>query len=60
MNQMMQMLELASLARRQRGLTTVEYVVAGGLIALAVIGAFLTLGGTVGGQVTAINDGLSP
>ena len=31
----------------ERGLTTVEYAVAGGLISAAVVGAFTLLGGTV-------------
>ena len=39
---------------RQRGLTTVEYAVAGGLIAVAVVGAFIFLGGNVGSVVTGI------
>jgi pilus assembly protein Flp/PilA len=34
-------------ARDERGLTTVEYAVAGGLISAAVVGAFTLLGGTV-------------
>lgn len=58
MKNLMQMIQLASLATRQRGLTTVEYVVAGGLIALAVVGAFLALGGTVGTQINAIESGI--
>jgi pilus assembly protein Flp/PilA len=40
--------------RHQRGITTVEYAVAGGLIAAAVIAAFLLLGGKVGGVVNGI------
>ena len=38
--------------RDEEGLTVVEYAVAGGLISLAVVGAFTTLGGKVG---TVIN-----
>lgn len=41
--------------RDERGLTTVEYAVAGGLIALAVVGAFQALGATVGGVIDGIN-----
>jgi len=41
------------------GLTTVEYAIAGGLIGLAVIGAFTALGASVGGVITAIT-GLLP
>ncbi len=33
--------------REEEGLTVVEYAVAGGLISLAVIGAFTNLGNTV-------------
>lgn len=42
----------------EEGLTTVEYAVAGGLISLAVIGAFRALGGTVGGVITNIDGQL--
>lgn len=38
--------QLASLAR-QRGLTTVEYAVAGGVIVAGVVASFLLLGDTV-------------
>jgi pilus assembly protein Flp/PilA len=48
---------IRNFVRDERGLTTVEYAVAGGLIALAVIAAFQALGGTVGGIITQI-DGL--
>ncbi len=40
--------------REEEGLTTVEYAVAGGLIALAVVTAFQALGVTVGGVITSI------
>ena len=45
--------------RDERGLTTVEYAVAGGLIALAVVAAFQALGITVGQVIQNIN-GLLP
>lgn len=48
-----QIVTVATLAR-QRGLTTVEYAVAGALIAAAVIAAFLLLGTNVGGVVNGI------
>ena len=38
---------------KQQGLTTVEYAVAGSLVTLAVVGAFIALGGAVN---TAIYD----
>ncbi len=41
--------------KQEEGLTTVEYAVAGGLIALAVIIAFQALGLTVGGIITNID-----
>ncbi|MDQ3563690.1 MAG: Flp family type IVb pilin [Pseudomonadota bacterium] len=44
--------------RDESGLTTVEYAVAGGLIAAAVIVAFQTLGGTVGEVITNIDTEL--
>ena len=47
--------EILNFLRDERGLTTVEYAVAGGLIALAVVGAFQALGLTVGGVITNIN-----
>ena len=42
--------------REEEGLTTVEYAVAGGLIALAVITAFQLLGERVGVVITAITN----
>ncbi len=47
--------KLRTFVREEEGLTTVEYAVAGGLIALAVVGAFQALGGTVGGVITGID-----
>jgi pilus assembly protein Flp/PilA len=41
--------------REEEGLTTVEYAIAGGLIGLAVVGAFQALGITVGGVITNID-----
>ena len=46
---------IVNFLRDERGLTTVEYAVAGGLIALAVVGAFQALGITVGGVINGIN-----
>lgn len=46
---------------KQQGLTTVEYAVAGSLVTLAVVGAFIALGGAVNGAIyqleNAINSG---
>jgi len=44
--------------RDEEGLTTVEYAVAGGLIAAAVVAAFVLLGGTVGDKIGDITDEL--
>ena len=43
----------------QRGLTTVEYAVAGALITVGVVAAFTLLGGSVDGTVRII-DGVLP
>jgi pilus assembly protein Flp/PilA len=40
--------------RNEKGLTTVEYAVAGALITLAVVTAFTTLGTNVGTAIGAI------
>ena len=37
--------------RDESGLTTVEYAIAGALIALAVVSAFTMLGGNVGNRI---------
>lgn len=43
----------------EEGLTTVEYAVAGTLIALAVVVAFRNLGDTVNNSITDINTELN-
>ena len=40
--------------RKQKGLTTVEYAIAGGLVGAALIGGFQLLGGNVSGVIDAI------
>jgi pilus assembly protein Flp/PilA len=50
---------LTALCKDDQGLTTVEYAVAGGLIASVLVGAFITLGSTVGTIITYINTQLS-
>jgi pilus assembly protein Flp/PilA len=50
---------ILSFLRDEEGLTTVEYAVAGGLIAAVVVVAFRTLGVTVGGVIEAIESELS-
>ncbi len=44
--------------RDEEGLTTVEYAVAGGLIAAVVIAAFVLLGETVEEKISGITDEL--
>jgi pilus assembly protein Flp/PilA len=46
--------------RNQKGLTTVEYAVAGGLVALAVVLAFQALGVQVGAVITQITAAITP
>jgi pilus assembly protein Flp/PilA len=40
--------------REEEGLTTVEYAVAGALITVAVVGAFIALGGAVEATINTI------
>lgn len=52
-----QVLAIANL-RKQRGLTTVEYAIAGGLVVAGVITIFMTMGGSVTALLTTINEAL--
>jgi pilus assembly protein Flp/PilA len=50
-----EMLEfMRTLMKKEEGLTTVEYAIAGTLVALAVVAAFTALGGAVGAQIQSI------
>jgi pilus assembly protein Flp/PilA len=50
-----EMLEfMRTLMKKEEGLTTVEYAIAGTLVALAVVTAFTALGGAVGAQIQSI------
>ncbi len=51
---------LCKFVRDEKGLTTVEDAVAGGLVGLAVVGAFQALGITVGGVITGIDNIINP
>ncbi|MGH8658587.1 MAG: Flp family type IVb pilin [Gammaproteobacteria bacterium] len=51
--------KLIRFLKEEDGLTTVEYAIAGGLIGLAVVGAFKALGLTVGGVITDIDTCIS-
>ena len=44
------------LKAKQKGLTTVEYAIAGSLVGLAVVGAFTALGNAVGEVITNITN----
>jgi len=46
--------------RNEKGLTTVEYAVAGALVAAAVVVAFTALGGQVGAVITGITAVITP
>jgi pilus assembly protein Flp/PilA len=48
--------KFASFIKEEDGLTTVEYAVAGTLVALAVVGAFTQLGTTVSSSINRIEN----
>ncbi len=50
--------EVKKFLEDEEGLTVVEYAVAGGLIAAALVTAFTTLGETVEGIISGINEEL--
>lgn len=50
--------KLMAFVKEEEGLTTVEYAIAGSLVAAAVITAFSDLGGAVCGVITGIKDTL--
>ncbi|WP_298722358.1 pilus assembly protein [uncultured Oceanisphaera sp.] len=50
--------ELLRLMNDEEGLTTVEYAIAGGLVAAGVIGAFTQLGVNVDASIGALCTGL--
>lgn len=52
--------KISNFIKEEEGLTTVEYAVAGTLIALAVIAAFTQLGNTVGENINAIDSKITP
>lgn len=43
--------KLLAFLKEDKGLTTVEYAIAGGLVALAVVAAFILLGENVGATI---------
>jgi len=51
---------ILSFLRDEEGLTTVEYAVAGSLIALAVVTAFTDLGTAVGDAIDSITGVINP
>jgi pilus assembly protein Flp/PilA len=52
--------KLVNFMKEEEGLTTVEYAVAGTLVALAVVTAFTDLGTAVGDSITAITGVIAP
>ncbi len=51
---------MVAMRKSQKGLTTVEYAIAGGLISAAVIGGFTFLGGSVAAVITALGNAFAP
>ena len=51
---------MVALRKSQKGLTTVEYAIAGGLISAAVIGGFTLLGTNVAAVIDALARALAP
>ncbi len=47
------------LKAKQKGLTTVEYAIAGSLVGLAVVGAFTALGNAVGNAIDSMTNVIS-
>ena len=54
------MTNIANFLKEEEGLTTVEYAVAGTLVALAVVAAFTQLGTSVGTSINNIEAVISP
>jgi len=52
--------KVRSFIKEEEGLTTVEYAVAGTLIALAVVAAFTQLGNSVGDAINEIESVIAP
>lgn len=52
--------QVTSFLRDEEGLTTVEYAVAGSLVAAAVVIAFTALGTQVGNVITGITADITP
>ena len=51
---------ISQFLKDEEGLTTVEYAVAGTLIALAVVAAFTPLGNSVGNAINEIENVIEP
>jgi len=52
--------KIVSFIKEEEGLTTVEYAVAGTLVALAVVTAFTQLGNAVGNSINALENVIEP
>ena len=53
-------LEALSVEKKQRGLTTVEYAVAGALVAATLVAAFTALGLAVANAINSITNVITP
>lgn len=51
-------IDVNKIPSKQKGLTTVEYAVAGGLIVAGIVGVFAAMGGKVKGIIEAITTAL--
>lgn len=52
--------KLAKFVKDEEGLTTVEYAVAGTLVALAVVAAFTQLGNAVSNSIDRLENAVEP
>lgn len=53
------LLNKLSSKNKQKGLTIVEYAIAGALVAAALIGTFAALGGTISNLIEFLNESLT-
>ena len=51
---------IANFLYEEKGLTTVEYAVAGALVTVAVVAAFTALGGQVSATIATITAAITP
>ena len=51
--------QILNFLRDEEGLTIVEYAVAGGLITIAVVGAFIALGSAVNNRISGLTSAVN-